>query len=825
MLNTVQSRLVLILPVIIFIFALPAAGQNLGNIDFRTIKVDELSDAQVRQIWNRAQNEGMSLNEIQTVALSRGMPQSEVNKLRSRINEIRMRGESDPDQVRQNELRNIQESLRRIEDLSDDQFVLTTDRVEADTAVTIAQIFGASLFSRVSRTFEPSFNIPTPIDYVLGAGDELVVDIWGAAEANYRLTVNPEGVIRIQNLGPIFVDGLTIQEARERIISRLQGIYSGLNPNRPDQANTFAQISLGNVRSIKVTVLGEATQPGTYTITSLSTVFNALYAAGGPGETGSFRSVKVIRGQEIIADLDIYDFLIHGDLSNNIRLRDQDIIKIDPYINRVRVEGELKRNGIFEMKERETLFDLIRYAGGFTEEAYTQRLVLRRNTPVQQSVNDIIFPEGGDFEMKNGDRLNVGRILDRFENRVEIEGAVFREGEYELTPGLTLRDLILKADGLREDAFLSRGIIFRMRDDLSIETIAFHAGQVVNQPGEYDILLKKDDMVRVSSIFDLRQEYTIHVRGAVNSGGEFDFANNMTVEDAIFLAGGFRDAAAPYRVDVARRIQDSENRLKTNRIAEVFQFDVDRNLQFTKGNGSFRLKPFDQVFVRMEPNYETQQIIRIEGEVHFPGEYTLDERNTRISEIIEQAGGLSPYAFPEGASLERRLDEEVDLQEIEVLDTLLVDTQQRRRTTNVGLQLDEIMKAPGSRFDLILRDGDVLTIPRELQTVRVEGEVLSPVSIRFERGKSLKKYIDQAGGVTDGGRSRRAFIVYANGEVDRTKRFLFFRNNPEVRPGATIIVPPKPERTELSPQERIGILTAIVSTAAIVSTTIVQIRR
>lgn len=825
MLQFIQRGLIQFTVVIfIFLFAQSIVAQDVGNIDFRSIRVDELSDTQIRQIWNRAQSEGMSLNEVQSMALARGMSQSEVRKLRTRINEIRLQTE-DEEEADTTEVPKT--DLRRVVDLTEDDFiVIQGDTVSVDSLVTRDdEIFGASLFSRVSRTFQPSFNIPTPEGYVLGAGDELVIDIWGAAEANYRLTVNTEGAITIQNIGPVFVNGLTIESAREKIINRLKNIYSGLDPNRPQEANTYAQISLGNIRSIKVTVLGETKQPGTYTVSSLSTVFNALYSAGGPNESGTYRSIKLIRGQEIISDLDIYDILIHGDLSDNIRLKDQDIIKIDPYLNRITVDGELKRNGIFEVKPGETLEDLINFAGGFTDQAYTQRIVLRRNTPTQKSISDVRYPEGADLELKNGDRLVVGQILERFENRVEIEGAVFREGDYELSEGMTLRDLIMKADGLREDAFLSRGIILRLKDDLTLETVSFHAGQVISQPETHDVELKRDDLVRISSIFDMRLEFTINVRGAVNSGGEFEFADGTTVEDAILMADGFRESAAPYRVDVARRISDENNRIKSNRIAEIFQFEVDRNLDFANGDGDFQLKPFDQVFVRSEPNYEAQQVIRIEGEVQFPGEYVLDERNTRISEIIEKAGGLSTYAFPSGASLERQLSEETDLREVGILDTLLVEAQQERRTTKVGIELNEVLRSPGSKFDLILRDGDVLTVPKELQTVRVEGEVLSPVSIRYERGKTLKRYIDEAGGTTDRGKIKKAFIVYANGEVDRTKKFLFFRNNPEVRPGATIIVPQKPEERELSPQERISILTAIVSTAALVSTTIVQIRR
>ncbi len=833
------KQLSTLLPLLLITFFLipDLSAQTLEGVDIRNLRADELTDQQVRQLDNRLQDEGLSLAEFERLAIQRGARATEVRRLRQRLQEQRMqRGErvqpGDRMQLMDDDLRD-RERFREFDFEMEDQFV----PFELDTIVTDSlQIFGMQLFGRVSRTFEPSFNIPTPRNYTLGAGDQVVIDIWGAAETFYRLPISSEGQVQIDNLGPIYLNGLTIEEAESRLLNQLSNIYSGLNPDNQSEGNTFAQVSLGNVRSINVTVMGEVKQPASYTVSSLATVFNALYAAGGPTRNGTFRAVEVIRGRDVVATLDIYDFLVHGDQTDNIRLRDEDIIKVDPYQNRVHVWGETKRKGFFELKDGETLGDLMEYVSGFTEEAYRERLVLRRNTPTQRSVSDVVYPEGSDLEMLNGDRLRVGKILERYENRVTIEGAVFRPGEYELTSEMTLYDLIQKADGPKEDAFMSRGIIYRLKDDLSMETQSFDLRNVIQNPEEYDIALRRDDQVRVSSIFDMREEYTISVQGAVNDSGEFEFAESMSVEDAIYIAGGFRDEAAEYRVEVARRVTGDRDEFRMDRIAEVFRFSVDQNLQFSTGDLDFNLMPFDQVYVRTKPNYQEQQTVRIRGEVQYPGTYVLDSRNARLTDLIEMAGGMSDYAFPEGASLQRRIEEDV-LEEVEVLDTLMIqrremmeeqmEEEDRRHdifdengytTTQVGIRLEQAMNRPGSMQDLILEPGDVINVPKELQTVRVEGEVLHPVSIRFDDGRSFQSYINAAGGTTDEAQRRRAYIVYANGEVDRTRRILFFRSNPDVRPGATIFIPPKPERRELTPQERVGLASSIASTAILIVT-------
>lgn len=464
----------------------------------------------------------------------------------------------------------------------------------------------------------------------------------------------------------------------------------------------------------------------------------------------------------------------------------------------------------------ETLEDLITYVAGFTDEAYTRRLTLEGMTPTMRRVSSLFYPEDSDTEIQNGDKLRVGKILDRFENRIEIEGAVFRTGVYEFQDGITLYDIIQKSDGLKEDAFRGRGTIERLKENREPEILSFSVERLMDDPARHDILLRPDDVIRISSIFDLQEEYTISVRGSVNNGGTFQFREGFTLKDAIFRADGFTDNAAVYRVDVARRITDGE-RIRSNRTAETFRFDVDETLSFEDENGEFELMPFDQIYVRTKPDYQTQQTVRIEGEVQFPGVYVLDSRTMRLSDLVEMAGGLSDFAYPSGASLERRLTDDID-EQLEFLDEEeRAEGLEQRTTTSVGIRLAEALQRPQSSTDLILEQGDVISVPKELMTVRIEGEVLNPTSVRYDDSRSIRSYLDAAGGVTDNAKRGRAYIVYANGEVDRSKRFLFFRNNPSVEPGATIVIPRKPDRREMSAQERISIAASLASTAATIA--------
>ena len=821
-----MHKKILILLSLSALFILPIAtsadAQSFGSIDLSTVNVNELSEEQIRQADREIRDRGLTLQQFEQLAIAQGASRLQVTQLVQRIRSLRSSGGTIAPEEATGEERDVMIPLDE-----SDVFRQQVPQVSGDSAATDSlKVFGLDLFRQVAVSFEPSLNVPTPVDYVLGAGDEMVVDIWGASEQTYRLRVSPEGSIRIPNLSPIQVNGLQIDEAEQRILSRLTNIYSGLRPNNPGEGNTFAQVTLGNVRSIKVTVIGEVTRPGTYTIPSLATAFNALFAAGGPTRNGTYRNIQIIRGNEVVETLDLYDFLVTGTQESNIRLRDQDVIKIDPYVNRVHVWGETKRTGFFETLEGETLADLLEFTAGFTDEAYTKTLTLEGMTPEMRRVTSVSYPDEADLVIQNGDKLRVGQIIDRFANRVQIRGAVYRPGTYEYTEGMTLYDLVTQADGPLEEAFLQRAVIERLKENREPETLSFSLERLLDDPAGHDIPLRPDDLVRISNIFDLQEEYTVRVRGVVNSSGTFEYREGMTLESAILQADGFRDNAAPYRVEVARRItNDSMEMRRMDRIAEVFQFEVEEYLGLRDDDADFELMPFDQIYVRTRPNYEVQQTVRIEGEVEFPGEYVLPTRTTRLSDIIEMAGGLSDYAYPEGASLDRTMSD-LTAEELEFL-----EPEERSERVNggdrtlVGIRLYAALQRPGSRDDLILENGDVITVPKELQTVRIEGEVLSPTSVRYEPGKSFQSYISSAGGVTDNARRKRAYIVYANGEVDRTRRFLFFRNNPSVEPGATIVIPREPEQRELTAQERVSIAATLASTTATIALIIDRITR
>ncbi|WP_103665506.1 polysaccharide biosynthesis/export family protein [Gracilimonas amylolytica] len=806
------------------VLSLPLLAQDVG-IDFENIKVDQLSDSQISQLYQRMQDRGLSISEVEQLALARGMDPAEISKLRRRINDVRSSsGDSSQltgDRQGRNQQGQVQGQLPPgmqppFQSVKVDTMDMLLDNNKPDSST----VFGSSVFSNQYLTFEPSVNIPTPENYVLGPGDELVVDIWGASENTYQLPVSPEGAVRIDNLGPIYVNGLTIEEARERLTNKLSEIYSGL---KGEDKNTYVQISLGDVRSIKVNMVGEVNVPGTYTLSSLSSVFNALYAAGGPNEDGTYRSIKVIRDGSVFKEIDLYDFLIHGDLSSNITLQDQDIIKVDPYVNRIQVKGEFKQVGLFETLEGETFEELLSYTGGFNQYAYTKRVNVERNTESEKRVIDISYPDQANTILRSGDIVTAERILDRYENKIEIEGPVFRPGVYQLEQNATLFTLIQNAEGLMGDAFMERAIIYRTLPDYTIEAIPVNLNDLMADPSTHDVELEKDDRIKISSIFDLREFQTVKISGSVLTPGTYPFVQKSSLKDLIFEADGFRDEAAPYNIEIARRIADDHSGTIQNEIAEIITVNIENGLLYSKELEEIELKPFDQVFVRKSPSYETQQTVKISGEVLFPGEYAISSRDFRLADLIEKSGGLTEFAYAEGASLTRDIIDEVDEREINLADSVL---QQRTQSlSRVGIRLNDALNDPNSNYNLLLQPGDQIKIPKRLETVQVRGEVLYPINVRFEDSKSFKSYIGSAGGFTELANTKRGYVVYANGEVDRTKKFLFFKNYPDVEPGSTVIIPPKEQRDRLSTTERITVLSTIVSLAAIVTNTIFQIRR
>lgn len=816
-------RIILILVSLILSHAAAIAQTNdLNQQDLREIKVDELTDDQIRAILNRAEESGMTQEQLEYMVLARGMPASELNKLKQRI--ATLTDEQRQAESTQERGRRIKDeiSVRRTEDLVESIFTFKQDSLTEEEKYQ-RKIFGFSLFNNKELTFEPSLNIATPENYQLGPGDEVIIDIWGASQQNYALEINPEGYIFINNLGPIYVGGLVIEKASAKIKDRLKNIYSGMAGANP---NTFAQVSLGNLRTIRVNVVGEVNMPGTYTLPSLATVYNALYYAGGPGINGSFRNVKVIRENEEVATLDLYNLLVKGIAQGNVPLRDQDVIFIPVYKKRVELKGEIVRPAIYEARENETLEDILHIAGGFTGDAYKTRVRLYRKDSKEHKMVDVTSEQFDQTVLHNGDEIEVSPILKRFQNRVEIAGAVYREGIYEWHEGMSVKDLIATADGLREDAFGTRASIYRRGANYKTTVVPFDPISIVNDQTD-NILLKDGDYVKVPSVFDLEEEMIVQVDGSVLNPGEYPYYDDITLGDAILNAGGFLESASLAKIEVARRIKNQMAEEPSAEVAEVFQFSVNEDLRINDDAADFVLEPFDMVFIRKSPGYEEQQVITIEGEVAFPGSYVLSNKNDRISDIINRAGGLTPDAYVPGARLIRRIeiDEEERRQALQSImreseDSVQVEIESERDQA-IGIELEKILASPQSKYDLLMENGDNLIIPKQLQTVRLSGALLYPATVRYEPNKSLRAYVGQAGGFAVNAKEEKAYVIYANGSVARTRKVLFFNDYPKVEPGAEIVVPTKPEREGMSAQEWVG-LTSVLSSTALVIVTIIN---
>lgn len=813
-------KLFLSLFVLCFFVQLQVIAQN-----YSSVKVDELSDAQILQMIKKAESAGYSDNQLEQMALAQGMKPEEIQKLKLRVEKARKSGSTATvlsDNKAVSTGREIGETT--------DGGAIANEKKETNVEVK-SKIFGSELFRNGNITFEPNLRIATPKNYIIGPDDKLLIDLNGDNEANYNVQVSPEGVISLQYVGRIAVGGLTIEQASAKIRSALSSTYPSLKSGR-----TTVAVNLGNIRSIKIIMTGQVSKPGTYTLSSLSTLYNALYASGGPTENGSFRKIQLIRNNTVINTIDVYDFLLNGVQKGNIRLQDQDVINVPVFEKRVEVSGEVKMAALFEVAKNERLKDVINFAGGFTTQAYTGKIKAFQNTDRDRRISDISAPEFDIYIPKNGDKYVVEAILDRFANRVEIIGSVFRPGVYELEKGLTLRGLINKSDGLTEDAFLNRGYINRLNPDNTQSLISFDVSKIIAGT-ETDIPLLREDKVTISSLFDLRDEYTVSIQGEVRAPGAFEYADSMTLESVIQLAGGFREGATPNRIEISRRVKNSDVTSASARTAELFIVNVDKDLKLL--DAQFILKPFDIISVRNAEGYTVQKQVKLEGEVMYPGTYTIIRKDERISELIKRAGGLTSSAYADGASLKRIGAEKVNprdknainnqdeenkkflnlkrAQEAGVKDTIAADVEQKLIQSDlVGINLVKILDDTLSRYDLIVEDGDIIRIPRTLQTIKVTGEVLNPNSIVYLPGTSLRQYINGAGGFTANARKGGVYVKYANGSAAAVSRFLFFANNPRIKPGAEILVPKRAEREKISPQAWIGIGTGLASLAAII---------
>jgi protein involved in polysaccharide export with SLBB domain len=719
--------------------------------DVKSVDVKAVPQSDIQKAQKAMQDAGLSTQDAANLARQKGATEQQIQDFENRLQD-----ESS---------QSITDTIRRTSTLVEEPKEVEKSKRQTGYDVS-SQIFGAYLFNNNNLTFNPNINIQTPKNYEIGIGDQIIINIWGNSQNNYQLTVNNNGQILIPDVGPVYIAGSTFQDAENKIIQRLTSIYSDMGGSNPQ---TFAQVNMGQLRSIQVNLLGEVTAPGTYTLPVTATVFNGLYLSGGPNSIGSFRNIKIIRNNKVFKTIDIYKFLINADPSENILLKDDDIIFIPAAEKRVEVNGEFKRNGLFELKEGEMLSDLIRFAGGFTENSYLSKTQIYRKTQKGFQISDVAFTQLASTPLINGDEIRNKQILNTFENRVTISGAVFRPGEYEWNQGLTLYELIMKADSILPDAFQNRGIITRYNPDFTTSAIAFSLQEIIT--GKTNIELVPEDMVLIKSHFELKEQPYIIINGEVLDPGRFSWSDNLTLGDAIFLAGGLTEGADSTFIEVARRLTYEKAANLSDSLGTIIVVNLSRDLSIGKNDADFKLKPYDQVSVRQAPNFRKGKTAFVTGEVAYAGAYAINNKQQRISDLLKMAGGVTPQAYVNGATLQR-FTEELGME-------------------LVAIDLGQIIRNPGSEADLYLNNGDRVFIPEFMQTVKITGSIQNPYSITYQTGKSAKYYIERSGGFNSDADKKKTYVRYANGTTNVTKGFII-KHYPDVQPGSQIIVPQKP---------------------------------
>lgn len=676
----------------------------------------------------------------------------------------------------------------------------------------VKEIFGHDIFRNEKLSFEPNMNIATPASYILGPGDEVLIDIYGISQSSKKYAISPEGTIIIEKIGPFAIAGLTVEQAQAKVNSKMGQHYQG----------SSIKLTVGQTRTVVVNVLGEVINPGTYTLSAFSTVFNALYLAGGITQIGTLRNIKVSRGGRIISKVDVYDYILNGKLTGNVMLQDNDAIIVGAYDALVNISGAIKRPMFYEMKEGETLKSLIEYSGGFKSDANKSIISVERKTNDGLSVHSVEEWNYASFTIQDGDSVNVRNTIDRYQNMVEVSGAVFYPGHYSISNECnSVRTLIQKAGGVMENAYTNLAVLFRMNDNrtrkaMSIDLTNIMAG---NAP---DVILENEDSLVVSSDEAITRAQKYHIYGPLARQGVFPYVDNMTLEDAIVAAGGLREDALLSNIEIARRLQYTDERDSTyNKKAKIYTFDIKHGLVAKEGQ-NFALKPYDVITIKRDPEFADMAIVSISGEVKYPGNYSLKSRNERLSDIIKRAGGLTEAGYAEGARFSRALssnEKERSLQLLEIAhssDTVDVDKIVIKDRYSVGIDLPTAINKPGSEKDVILRNGDQIIIPECNNTVRISGEVLYPNTVPFVEDKSASYYINQAGGVGYKGQRSKAFIIYANGQVSRLYRG-------RVRPGCEIVVPTKPEKQ--ADTQKVSMIMAAISTLSTVGAVIISALR
>ena len=833
--------------IIIFTFTVSISSYSQNFSDISSINFSELNNSQIDLLLRRAGSQGYSQFDLLKMARDQGMDPSKINELDKKFKSTETIA-----RVAQNASTPLEDTRLR------QRWV---EEMEVFRKMDDSDIFGYNVFrGNTFLSFQSNLNIPTPLDYVIGPGDKLFIDIYGQSENYYQVEVSPEGNAILENVGPVNLSGLSLLNAEKRLVSRLKKVYQGIN-----QKKTFVNISVGVPRAIRVNIVGEVNLPGTYNFSAFNTVYNAIYVAGGITEKATLRDIKLFRNNKLVNTVDVYKFLTKGDGSSNIRLENNDLILVSPYSNRISIDGAVKLPGKFEFKNNETLSDLIFYSGGFTENASTKKIKVTRIINDQLKIVDINSDQFDFFQLKTGDKFQVEEIINKYNDRIIVKGAVYRPGVYSISDKMTINDLITKAEGLKPDVFLNRATVTRTNSDYSTTNISLNLKEELQNP---QFNLEEEDVITIFSINDLSEEGYVEISGEVSNSGVYPYSKNISLIDLILSAGGFKDNATGKRVEITRRVsnENSNNEI----LSKVIIVNLSKDLEGISESDNFKLSPFDQVIVRKNPNFYIQQFANIEGEVLYPGKYAISSKNDRISDLLERAGGLKKFAYEKGATLIRLtefsepesdvqkkindlinlkakvLNKEVlsesDISLVERLDKDLKNLNleknnnqnlssyakkeriseivKRNAVSNdipiskseaIGIDLGSIVKSPGSKSDLLIEEGDVIIIPKKLETIRLRGELLYPTTVRFSPGRTLKYYINYSGGFDSKAKRSGTYVVYANGDVARTKKFLFFNIYPKAEPGSEVIVPKKSLKNPIATSQILNFTTGLAT--------------
>ncbi|WP_242397957.1 SLBB domain-containing protein [Bacteroides xylanisolvens] len=771
-----MQKLMGALILLLMLGAAPVAAQN-------------MSDSQVLEYVKEGIRQGKEQKQLASELARKGVTKEQAMRVKQLYEQQNNVNASNATGTDVNESRLREEMKENTSDMLEDH-PSTQDLARSN------QVFGRNIFNTRNLTFEPSVNIATPLNYRLGPGDEVIIDIWGASQNTIRQQISPDGTINIQKIGPVNLNGLTISEANDYLKKTLNKIYNGLN-NTNDPTSDI-RLTLGSIRTIQINVMGEVVQPGTYSLSSFSTVFHALYRAGGVSDIGSLRNVQLVRNGKNIATIDVYQFIMKGNIQDDIRLQEGDVVIVPAYDVLVKIDGKVKRPMRFEMKKDENLSTLISYAGGFDADAYTRSLRVVRQNGQEYEVNTVKDLDYSVYKMRNGDVVTAEAILNRFTNKLEIRGAVYRPGIYQLNGKLnTVRELVNEAQGLTGDAFLNRAVLYRQREDLTTEVIPVDIKAIMDGTSQ-NIILAKNDILYIPSIHDLEDRGDVVIHGEVAKPDSYPYADNMTLEDLIIQAGGLREAASVVRVDVSRRIRNPHSTVDNDTIGRTYTFSLKEGF-VVDGTPGFVLQPYDEVYVRRSPGYQAQQNVVVEGEILFEGSYAMTSREERLSDLIRKAGGSTKNAYLRGAKLTRvategekkRMGDVIRLMSRQLGEAMMdsLDIHVEDHFT-VGIDLEKALANPGSTADIVLREGDVVFIPKSTNTVKINGAVMVPNTVSYIAGKNIDYYLNQAGGYSDNAKKSKKFIVYMNGQVTKVKG----SGKKQIEPGCEIIVPSRSKK-------------------------------